>query len=79
MADKPIRFKGNQKALMELLKDGKPHSKREIVEVVDGDIKYISQWVFRIRKKINPRGFEIVCTYNGRQLKYQLVRLISTK
>lgn len=70
-----------ERRIFEVLADGWPHSKAEIVEATDsqGAEGTLVVYIHRLRKKLERKGTTIVCLNGGRCKApvYRYVRLIS--
>jgi len=80
------------KALLELLMDGRSHTKYEIKQLIKHHKKsqkredcrggnypsdqYMWYVISSIRSHIRPKGYDILCVYRSRRIHYQLVRLV---
>jgi len=71
-------FTDTQEALLAVLSDGKPHDRSELLSAMDKltDFKTVRVHISNIRKKLRPRGEEIVCEYANRRTFYRHVRLL---
>lgn len=66
-----------QTKMMAVLGDGLPHSKDELHECCGpSSIGIVKFHIYGIRKKLQERGEDVVCTYSGGKFRYQYVRLI---
>ena len=74
------RFTPTQRAIMQVLKDGRPHRREELKmafsDALCSDVT-IRVHVFHINQKIRPLGQEIVVVFRERQRLYRWVRIIS--
>lgn len=72
-------FTPTQLRLLAVLNDGLPHSRRELCNCVPNDMTSwatIKVHLSNIRKKIRPRGEDVLCVVRCRRIHYQLVRLL---
>ncbi len=70
-------YSPTQQRILNLLADGKPHSKDEIHELLEDDLAPVSAIHFHItqlRKKLEGRGQNILCVLHRRNAKFQQVR-----
>ena len=75
----PHRYTPLQERFMRLLSDGIAHSKREFFGLLDDDLAgptAVKTQICLLRKRI-PNGQAILCVWEGRSLKYRLVRLLA--
>ena len=73
------QFTPTQQRIVDLLSDGLPHTKRELFEcLVDelGSINNIWPHLTAIRKKLRPRGHDILCEIYNRKCHYRHVVLL---
>ena len=65
-----------QRALMDILKDGLPHARNELWEVLKpSGFRTVAFHMCMLRKKL-PAGQDIVCVYRNKMYHYQWVRLL---
>ena len=70
-----------ERRMLELLKDGLPHTRQELHACLEDDlagITAIQAHLSRIRKRLRGIGEEIVCEYYLRTLHYRHVRLLNS-
>ena len=68
-----------EQAMLDVLSDGKEHSKEEIRRCLPDDLSdNIKSHLYNLRRKIRSGGRDIVCLSKGRQrpVRYQLVKLL---
>jgi len=61
-----------------LLKDGKPHTKKELAACLDdplGNEDNIKPHLFNLRKKLARVGDAVICVIDCRRIKYQFFSL----
>lgn len=72
----------NEQRVLALLGDGRYHTKREIRECIYDE--YVTNTalracIHRLRKKLQPRGEDIICEYRGKSwIGYRWVRLLAS-
>jgi len=73
-------FTTTEEAILNKLADGKPHTKEELLTVMPdpefANVGNLRVHITRIRKKIQPKGHDIVCVSKGK-FYYQWVRLLA--
>lgn len=70
------KFTPVERRILEVLSDGKDHTKTELHGCLNDDMgpkSNVSVHVFNIRKKIQPHGQDIVCVYYKRKWLYRHV------
>jgi len=74
-----------EKALLNVLSDGEPHKREELFAVLPDEMartpetgasNILKQHLFRLRGKLRPIGYTIVCEYTGGRYMYRWVRLL---
>ena len=65
-------FTKKEQQYMNLLMDGKPHSKEELI-FDSRDSGSVPVHISSLRKKLEPLGETILCIYSFKKFKYQLV------
>lgn len=68
-----------QKAILQVLSDGLPHSKAELHACLPdelGKLSNITWHLAEIRKVLRPRGQDVLCEYRDRARLYRWVRLL---
>ncbi len=68
-----------QQAMLDVLSDGKRHTRQELHACLPdplGALSNIQPHLTAIRKKLQPKGHDIVCEYN-RGLFYRHIRMIA--
>lgn len=75
-------FTTTEKAILNKLADGKPHTKEELLAVMPdpefANVTNLRTHIHRIRKKLEPKGYDIVSrgvANYGKQ--YQWIRLLA--
>ena len=77
-----MKFTRTERRMMEILADGLPHSRRELHACLPdelGELRNIWTHISRIRKKVRPKGREIVCEIWQRTVHYRLVVLVTAE
>ena len=70
-----------EKRIINLLSDGRAHSREEIHELLEDELSPLSAINYHItnlRSKVKGRGLIILCVSVRRNLRYQLVRELSS-
>jgi hypothetical protein len=78
-------FTEQERRIMSLLGDGKPHPVSELALTIDSDLdmqddhrQMVVQAIFRLRQKITSKGLGIVCDRSGNsQGSYRLMRYMN--
>lgn len=73
------QYTPTEQRMLDLLGDGQPHRREELHACLYDDLSVCSNiqpHLSRIRRKIRPRGLEIVCELLSRRICYRLVRLV---
>lgn len=71
------KFTKTEQLILEVLSDGKPHHRSEIMEKADlMSMSSVSEHICRIRKKLVRVGQTIPCVLTGRKIHYQHLRLL---
>jgi hypothetical protein len=68
-----------QRRMLRLLADGRPHPRAELKAcLVDelGDWNNVQFHISRIRKRLRPKGQDILCVVANQQISYRHVRLL---
>lgn len=74
-------FTPTQQRILEVLGDGMPHSRSELMKCIDdplSDYTCLNNQLSKIRRKIRPKAREIVCETVHRQTHYRLVGLVGS-
>ena len=74
-------FSPTQQAIMNVLADGKIHSRNEVMECLDDPeptYNQLNQALFRLRKKLEPRGKYIDCVIQGTRRYYRFATFVET-
>lgn len=75
-------FTTTEEAILNKLADGKPHTKEELLAVMPdpefANAGNLRTHIHRIRKKIQPKGHDVVSVYRYRVFSYQWVRLLAS-
>jgi len=67
-----------RKQMLEILKDGKAHTKQELHACCGpSSISIVSDHISQMRKKLNPAGQNIICVLKNRRIMYQQIRLLA--
>lgn len=77
------KFRPTELRIVDLLKDGMPHSKAELIACLwdeMGTIETVQVHLTKIRKVLRPIGQDILVEYlpPGRRMHYRHVRLINS-
>jgi hypothetical protein len=70
-----------QSRMLEVLRDGLPHTRYELHDCLQdemGPISNIRSHLSSIRKKIRPFGEDIICELANRRICYRHVRLLAS-
>lgn len=76
-------FTATEQRIMDVLADGEIHSREELQECCPGNSygsngpKAFQMHLSNIRKKINPKGLDVICQLQLRKSWFRLVRLVS--
>lgn len=76
------KFTPTQQRIVDLLSDGKPHTRKELHGCLWDELasrSMIKYHLCHIRKVLRPRGEDILCLYLNRTYQYQHVKLIKPK
>lgn len=79
MAGSNGRFTNVERRILNVLSDGLPHRKEELHPCLAdelGPLTNLHPHITNIRKKIRPKGEEIVCELVARRINYRHVRLL---
>lgn len=73
------QFTPTEQRIVDMLSDGLPHSREELVGTIDelATRKNLQVHITRIRNKLRPIGEDVVC--EAVSLRYRHVRLISMR
>jgi DNA-binding response OmpR family regulator len=72
-------FTPTEQRFLALLSDGLPHDRRELHSLLwdeYSELSAIQVHLSNIRKRLRPRGEDIICELHARTIKYRWVRLI---
>lgn len=74
-----VHFTPRQQLIISQLSDGGYHPAVTMYESELGrsELAALQVHISELRKKLNPRGYDILCVIRNRRKGYQLVRLIS--
>ena len=70
-----------QRAMLNILADGKPHTRHELHTCLMDDLGALSNINFHIcviRGKLRPKGMDIICELSNRRIMYRQVRLLGS-
>lgn len=71
-------FTPTQEKMLEILSDGKPHSRKELHSCCGPSLlRVVGSHLRQIRLKIRPKGEDVVCVIVQRKFMYQHVRLLN--
>ena len=79
MASNGREYTPTQRKMMEVLSDGQRHRRIELHAcLVDelGPLSNITAHISNLRKKLRPKGQDIICEFSSRVIYYRLVRLL---
>lgn len=67
-----------EKAILEILSDGKPHAKHDIAKHVDPEMGQcnVANHILQLRKKLEPLNEDIVCVYRLKKYFYRQIRVL---
>jgi hypothetical protein len=70
-------FSKIERRLFDLLRDGDPHKLAEMIPLVDerASSKNLMNHFVNMRKKLRPKGIDILCVIHNRTCHYRLVRV----
>ena len=74
MSDGPVMLSPTEQRLMDLLSDGLPHTKKEMVPCLAdplGGETNVKTHLHNLRKKLLPRNEAVLCVIVGGRIKYQ--------
>lgn len=74
-------FTNMEQNIINALKDGLPHKKKELqqyLRVKDGNPSALVMQISNIRRKIRPLGQDIICELIGYSINYRHVRLLNS-
>lgn len=79
--ERSVNLTPTQQRLMERLGDGQEHLPESMMDCLGDelqDVKNMAVYIFRLNKKIRPKGLEVLAVSRGKYKtsKYKLVRLI---
>lgn len=69
-----FNFTKTERRLYDVLSDGKPHRLNELHECLNGEQSAVYQQMSNMRKKLRPRGLDIVVVNIRRRNFYQIIR-----
>ena len=75
-------FTKTETAILQLLSDGQPHTRREIHGCLPDELaalKAINPHITRIRQKLLTIGHDLLCVLRQRTICYQHVRLLTAE
>ena len=76
-----MKLTKTQQLLMDVLQDGKPHTKEELLAVmIDplSSIDMVKLHICLLRKKLRPNGHDVLLDRKGYTNRYRLVRLVGS-
>lgn len=79
MSDKPLTK--TQLRILHVLSDGLPHSRQEIHACLPDELSSmaaIQPHIVEIRKRLRPRGEDVVCEIGNKAISYRHVRLLAS-
>lgn len=81
MTDKDKPYTATEKKLLAILSDGMPHRRDELLSVLPdelGSFGNVRKHLTQIRKRLRPRGEDVLCEYYKRSYYYRHVRLLKS-
>lgn len=75
-----VKFSPTQQDLMEVLADGRPHRRQELLDCLDDPEKsreMLKPYLYRLRKKLRVQGYDIDCVLKNRNVWFRLVGLVN--
>jgi DNA-binding response OmpR family regulator len=75
-------FTPTERAILKVLEDGKPHPRDELRACLPdklGNFQNVNVHVTNLRRKLRPRGHNVVCLLIQRRIHYQHVMLLHTQ
>ena len=75
------KYTPTQKRILEVLKDGLPHPREEVVGCIADELAQsnaIRVHLTLLRRKLNPIGLHITIEYVRMKMHYRLVRLLTS-
>lgn len=80
------KYTPNEQRILDVLADGHPHVKYELVELFGTDKEFLDHYqgamyeaISQLRKKLTPIGEDVVCVIRGRKTYYQWIRLMGER
>ncbi len=73
------QFTPTQQRILELLEDGMPHHRKELIACLNDELAdriLLNQRLCALRKKLRPEGHEIICELGKKTIWYRHVLLI---
>ena len=74
----PSPFTPTEQRIMDLLDDGLPHRREELHRCLSDELAALSAiqpHLSRLRRRLNPKGIDILCILKDRTLHYQKIRV----
>jgi len=74
-------FTPTQESILKLLSDGFYHTRQELLDCLnnpDAGRTHLNNTLTCLRRRLRPRGHDVVCTIQHKRVGYRLVRLLST-
>ena len=81
MTDKDKPFTPTEQRLLTILSDGMPHKRSELLAVLPdelGGFGNVRKHLTQIRKRLRPRGEDVICEFYQRSYYYRHVRLLKS-
>lgn len=75
-----IEFNPTHTRIMAVLRDGQPHTRMELFGCLNDDLqsyRNVAVHISKIRKKLRPKGVDILLQKMNGRTHYRLVRLLS--
>lgn len=70
-----------EQKIYDLLSDGRDHNRYDVKDSFGDEFttqKCLRVHLSNMRKKLNPAGIDIVCSWNGRAISYRMVRMLKS-
>jgi hypothetical protein len=75
-----FQFTETEQKIVNILIDGRSHHREELRACIDGEFTALvtmQNHLKNMRKKLRPKGQDIICEFVNRQLHYRWVRLLA--
>lgn len=78
-----LKLNTYERIVYDTLADGEPHTAKELLALLDEDSvatpKVVHDAIYRLRKKLNGVGEDVVSTLYGKGIGYRRVRLLQSQ